>query len=114
MKNKKQIAALISGFIFATNFAFAQTDFKEAREYIPVFGSTSAEKKVLKNPYQQALAYVALKFRTASVGVVQEALGTNITRAASYGILDGIDSAMCQTITNEFYKIFTDKLKAAG
>ena len=115
MKNNKLIVAGILGLFFYSGIGYAQTDqSKEAWEYLSVnSGVQKIDKKVLEDPYQQAITYVALKFRSASVGTIQEGKTKNITTAKSYAILDGIDSTVFQSITNEFYKIFIEKLKSA-
>lgn len=108
MKHKKLIFSALTGFILASGFTYAQTDLlKEARQYLSVqSGPQNLDKKGLKDPDPQAMACVALKFRSSSVGKI----GTT----SSYAILEGIDSATFQAITNEFYVIFSDKLKSAG
>ena len=107
MKNKLLISTVFSSLLFA-NSIYSQTDvLKEARQYLSVqSGAQNVDKKALKNPDPQAMACVELKFRSSSVGKI----GTT----SSYAILEGIDSALFQTITNEFYVIFSEKLKGAG
>lgn len=116
MKHKKLIFFALTGLVFATSVSYSQTDvLKEANEYLSVFsGSQNLDKKVLKEPAPQALVYIALKFRSASTGTTQTGFGKNVVRSAAYALLDGVDSVMCQTITDEFYKILLDKLKTAG
>lgn len=115
-KNRFLISAGIIGFVLFTGFIAIETDIlTEALSYLSVSGGVqNTDKKVLKNPYQQALPFIALKFRTASTGTIQQGFGKNVTRAAAYAMLDGIDSTVFQSITDEFYQIFTDKLKSAG
>ncbi len=91
--------------------ALAQVDIKEAREYFDVPGGVqNVDRKVLKDPAPQALPYIAIKFRTGSV----ETLVGGSKGVQTYAVLDGVDSALCQEITNEFSKIFIEKLTAAG
>ncbi|MCC6581832.1 MAG: hypothetical protein IT440_15475 [Phycisphaeraceae bacterium] len=91
--------------------AFSQVDIKEAKEYFDVPGGVqNVDKKVLRNPAPQSLPYIALKFRTGSV----EALVGGNKGVKTYAMLDGIDSLIFQEITNEFSKIFIQKLTEVG
>jgi hypothetical protein len=111
--NTKRIIISIIALFFVAKFTYAQTA-EEARKFIPVFLSESKEKKILKDPYQQTMPFIALKFRTGSTGTTQIGSGKNVERAAAFAVLEGIDSTLIQSITDEFYKIFISKLSAAG
>jgi hypothetical protein len=89
----------------------------EAKEYISMnSGGTFAKPKALKNDDPKALPYIALKFRSASVGAKgqKKTFSKDAYNVTTYAQLEGIDSIVLQNITTEFYKIFSDKLKSAG
>ena len=90
-------------------FCLALVDKKETP-----FIEISQKAKIITEPAPEMLPYVALKFRSGTVGVYQEGKTNNVKRAAAYGILNGIDDKTFQEITDEFYAIFTNKLKAVG
>lgn len=102
--------------------AFAQEKLKEAQEYLsaPPGGVQNVDKKVLREPEPQAFPYIALKFRTASVQRYITIKGKTaldkdqVVEVPTYAILTGVDSLLCQEITNEFTQIFLAKMKEAG
>lgn len=99
------------GFTLVTLSVHGQ-DTQEAKTYIDVpGGAQNIDKKVLREPAPQSLPYIALKFRTGSVEIFSE---KNTATAKTYALLDGVDSTFFQEITNEFGKIFIEKLTAAG
>lgn len=102
---------IFSLFTFLYSVVFSQADINVAKEYLDVPGGVqNVDKKVLKGPAPQSLPYIALKFRTGSV----ETLVGGSKGVQAFAVLDGIDSLIFQEITNEFSKIFIQKLTEAG
>jgi len=116
---KQTISTLFLAVTIIT--ATAQDKLKEAQEYLNVPGGVqNVDKKVLKEPDPQAFPYIALKFRTASVQRYITVKGRTaldkdqVVEAPTYAILSGVDSLLCQEITNEFTQIFLAKMKETG
>ena len=106
---------ILSVLAFFSIQAFSQSDLNEALEFITVPGGVqNIDKKVLKDPAPIGLPYVAIKFRTASIKQFQEGKGKEVDKGRTYAMLLGIDSADFQEITNEFAKIFMQKLTDVG
>lgn len=101
--------------VFTLNSLKAQVSIDKAKEYLSISsGAQNVDKKVLKEPVAQFFPYVALKFRTASVEMLGAGSGKEQARAKAYAVVEGLDSAFYQEITNEFAKIWEAKLKEAG
>lgn len=112
---KPRTTAFLFTYILSTAIVFSQATLQEAQQYITVPGGVQkVDKKVLKNPEPIFIPYIALKFRTGSVGATSAGHGQDRETAKSYAVLDGIDSTLFQEITDQFYKDFTEKLKSAG
>lgn len=113
---KKIICNLTAAIIvFSTGYTFAQGRLDAAKAHFDVPGGVqNVDKKVLKDPDPQILPYIALKFRTGTKGSASVGKKDNKTTSVVYAVLDGIDSTIFQEITNEFYEIFTSKMKEAG
>lgn len=110
----KKVVYCLSLFL-VSNFTFAQVTLAEAKEYLSISsGAQNVDKKVLKEPAPQAFPYIALKFRTASVQMIGAGSGKEQARAKAYAVVEGLDSALYQEITNEFALIWEKKLKEAG
>ena len=104
-----------SALLFSGTLSIAQVTIEEAKEYLTFSsGAQNADKKVLKEPAPQVFPYVALKFRTASVEMLGAGKGKDQARAKAYAVVEGLDSALYQEITNEFAIIWENKLKEAG
>lgn len=112
---KTNVTGVVSVFLLSVNLIFAQATLQEAQQYITVPGGVqNVDKKVLKEPEPIFIPYLALKFRTGSVGTASAGKGQDRETAKSYAVLDGVDSTIFQEITDQFYKDFTEKLKSAG
>lgn len=93
----------------------AAVSLEEAFQYFKVPGGVqNVDKKVLKKPDAQFMPYVALKFRTGTKGTARVGKGQNVETSTAYAVLDGIDDALFQEITDEFYDIYTSKMADAG
>lgn len=93
----------------------AQATLDEAKKYLDVPGGVqNVDKKVLKEPSPQAFPYIALRIRSGSAEMVTDGKGKNTQSAKTYAILENVDSALCQEITNEFAVMFEQKMKEAG
>lgn len=115
--NKMKNVIITCSLALMTVLAYSQVDSEKAREYFSsVSGAQNVDKKVFKEPNPQSLPFIALKFRTGSVEAFQEGHGksSNIDKAKTYALLAGVDSLTFQEITNEFYKIFVQKMNDAG
>lgn len=109
-----KMTAISLGLLYSMT-GFCQVTLDEAKKYLDVPGGVqSVDKKVLKEPSPQAFPYIALRFRTGSAELLTDGKGKEASSAKTYAVLDGIDSTLFQEITNDFAKLFEQKLKDAG
>lgn len=98
--------------------AISQTPIEEANKYISVFFKEqydqSAPQKAIQEKGEKIgifMPYMALKFSTGVSGYPHKLAG--LTKESAFVMLD-IDTTVFQEITNEFYILFSEKLKATG
>ena len=117
---KNLIKPLAIAVFFSINcgVAFAQTPFEEAKKYISVFFKEqydqSAPQKAIQEKGEKIgifMPYMALKFSTGISGYPYKLAG--LTAESPFVMLD-IDTTVFQEITDEFYLLFSEKLKATG
>lgn len=117
---KNLIKSLVIAASFAINYgvAFSQTTIEEANKYISVFFTQqydqSAPQKAIQEKGEKIgifMPYMALKFSTGVSGYPYKLGG--LTKESAFVMLD-IDTTVFQEITDEFYILFFEKLKATG
>lgn len=104
--------AIITSFIFATfstiNVQAQQPSEKELKN---AFAPKGTHRAPFKNEKEVALTSVNLQFKLATR---QEEQKRGVGNIVTWGFLDGIDDALLQEITNEYYKNLAAKFKANG
>lgn len=117
---KHLLKTLIIVASFAINYgiAFSQTRIEDANKYMSVFFTEQYDQFAPQKAIQEKgekigifMPYVALKFSTGISGYPYQLSG--LTKESAFVMLD-IDTTVFQEITNEFYILFSEKLKATG
>lgn len=117
-KNLVKSLAIAASLAINYGVAFSQTPIEEAKKYISVFFKEqydqSAPQKAIQEKGEKIgifMPYLALKFSTGISGYPYKLAG--LTTESAFVMLD-IDTTVFQEITDEFYLLFSEKLKATG
>lgn len=101
-----------------SSVAFSQTTTEEANKYISVFFKEQYDQLAPQKAIQEKgekigifMPYLALNFSSGSSGYPYALAG--VTKESVFVMLD-MDTTVFQEITDEFYILFSEKLKATG
>lgn len=104
--------------LLTMHVAFAQATLEEAKKHISVFFKEQYDQLAPEKAIQEKgekigifMPYMALKFSTGISGYPYKLAG--LTKESAFVMLD-TDTTVFQEITDEFYILFSEKLKTTG